>query len=60
MAKIPLIFREEGSATRQAMENFIADHEINVFKKISLTSNEAVKQALIAGLGYFYYAFNWN
>ena len=52
LAKIPLIFREEGSATRQAMENFMAAQEINIFKKMSLTSNEAVKQALIAGLGY--------
>ena len=52
LAKIPLIFREEGSATRQAMENFMTTQEINILKKMSLTSNEAVKQALIAGLGY--------
>lgn len=46
-----LIFREYGSATRQAMEGFIKKHEVKVNKMIELTSNEAVKQAVIAGLG---------
>jgi DNA-binding transcriptional LysR family regulator len=49
---IPLIFREKGSGTRQIMENFIEENEIKVFKKMELTSNEAVKQAILAGLGY--------
>jgi DNA-binding transcriptional LysR family regulator len=48
----PLLFREFGSATRDAMEQFIAKEKLPIFKKIELTSNEAVKQALIAGLGY--------
>jgi DNA-binding transcriptional LysR family regulator len=47
----PLIFREEGSATRSVMENFIKNRGISVGMKFQLTSNEAVKQALIAGLG---------
>lgn len=47
----PLIFREEGSATRTMMENFIKNRGIAVGMKFQLTSNEAVKQALIAGLG---------
>ena len=51
-AHYPLLFREPGSATRNAMEEFIRVHELPVFKKIELTSNEALKQALIAGLGY--------
>lgn len=46
-----LIFREYGSATRQSMEGFIKKHEIKVNKMIELTSNEAVKQAVLAGLG---------
>lgn len=50
--EIPLIFREKGSGTRQLMENYIEQNKITVFKKLELTSNEAVKQALIAGLGY--------
>lgn len=49
---LPLIFREQGSGTRQAMENFIARHNLPVTKKMELTSNEAVKQAVMAGLGY--------
>jgi DNA-binding transcriptional LysR family regulator len=49
---LPLIFRENGSGTRQTMEKFIKKHNIPVLKKMELTSNEAVKQALIAGLGY--------
>jgi DNA-binding transcriptional LysR family regulator len=49
---IPLIFREEGSATRNAMESFISNNSLPVRKKIELTSNEAVKQAVVAGLGF--------
>jgi DNA-binding transcriptional LysR family regulator len=48
----PLIFREKGSGTRQAMESFIVRNNLSVTKKMELTSNEAVKQALLAGLGY--------
>lgn len=48
---LPLIFREKGSGTRQTMERFIERNAIPILKKIELTSNEAVKQALLAGLG---------
>lgn len=47
-----LIYREEGSATRQQMEQFLTQNELPVTKRMELTSNEAVKQAVIAGLGY--------
>lgn len=50
--ELPLIFREEGSATRKVMENFIYQNQIKTGKKIQLTSNEAVKQAVLSGLGY--------
>lgn len=49
--KLPLIYREQGSATRLIMERYINEHKIPVLKKMELTSNEAVKQAVIAGLG---------
>ena len=49
---LPLIFREKGSGTRQTMESFITGNNISVLKKMELTSNEAVKQSLLAGLGY--------
>ncbi len=48
----PMLYREEGSATRNAMEAFINSHNISTPKKLELTSNEALKQAVIAGLGY--------
>jgi DNA-binding transcriptional LysR family regulator len=48
----PLIFREPGSATRNAMEDFIVKNKYKSIKKMELTSNEAVKQAVVAGLGY--------
>ena len=48
---LPLIYRENGSATRNAMEEFIEDNKFRVNKRIELTSNEAVKQAVLAGLG---------
>ncbi|WP_425234767.1 LysR family transcriptional regulator [Ulvibacterium sp.] len=49
--ELPLIFREQGSATRGAMENFITRNRFSIRKKMELTSNEAVKQAVLAGLG---------
>lgn len=45
-----LIFREKGSATRAAMDEYFKNQKKR--KRIELTSNEAVKQAVIAGLGY--------
>lgn len=45
------LLREEGSGTRQVMEDYIFRKEINFSKKLQLTSNEAVKQAIIIRLG---------
>lgn len=50
--ELPLIYREEGSGTRSVMEKFIKSNNLPVRKTMELTSNEAVKQAVIAGLGY--------
>ena len=49
---IPLIYREKGSGTRHTMEKYIEQNKLPVQKKMELTSNEAVKQAVIAGLGF--------
>lgn len=46
-----LIFREKGSATRSAMQNFLNNSKVVTRKSMELTSNEAVKQAVKAGLG---------
>jgi len=51
LEELPLIYREQGSATRNAMENFISKNKFLVRKKMELTSNEAVKQAVLSGLG---------
>lgn len=51
MLKMTLLFREEGSGTRTLMEGFLEKHNIQDTKKMELTSSEAIKQALIAGLG---------
>lgn len=50
--ELPIIYREQGSGTRHVMEKFIEQNQLPVRKKMELTSNEAVKQAVIAGLGY--------
>lgn len=50
--ELPLIFREQGSGTRSIMEKFIKQHNFPAVKKMELTSNEAVKQAVIANLGF--------
>lgn len=50
--ELPLIYRETGSGTRHTMEKYIEQNQLPVIKKMELTSNEAVKQAVIAGLGY--------
>ncbi|HAS40199.1 MAG TPA: LysR family transcriptional regulator [Microscillaceae bacterium] len=52
LEKLPIIYRESGSGTRYTMERFIEQKKLSVRKKMELTSNEAVKQAIIAGLGF--------
>jgi len=50
-SNFPLIFREFGSATRITMENYLDQNGIKPNMKLQLTSNEAVKQSVKAGLG---------
>ena len=52
LTHLPLIYRELGSGTRLTMEKFLAKRKFNTDKKIALSTNEAVKQAIIANLGY--------
>jgi len=51
LEKVTLLFREEGSATRRAMEHFLTANNVSVGKSIQLVSNEAIKQSIIAGIG---------
>ncbi|MFE3870971.1 LysR family transcriptional regulator [Flavobacterium sp. ZS1P70] len=48
---LPIIYREQGSGTRYVIEKFIENNQLTVQKKMVLTGNEAVKQAVLAGLG---------
>lgn len=49
--QIPLIYREEGSGTRFAMRQFFKQEHINPKATLELTSNEAIKQAVMADIG---------
>ena len=48
--KRPLIYREPGSASRTEMENYF-NKDAKKRNRLELTSNEAVKQAVKAGIG---------
>lgn len=50
--KLPLIYREEGSGTRVTMQRYFQKANIVPNVKLELTSSEAVKQAVMAGLGF--------
>jgi DNA-binding transcriptional LysR family regulator len=45
------VVREPGSGTRGAIERFFAAHDVDFHSGIEMTSNEAIKQAVEAGLG---------
>ena len=47
----PLIGREQGSGTRGALEKFLADHGLVFQAAMEMNKNEAIKQAVEAGLG---------
>ena len=50
-AKEPFILREEGSGTRMVAERFFKTHAQQPRVRLSLGSNEAIKQAVAGGLG---------
>ena len=43
--------REKGSGTRNAIERIFTGHGLNIHPRLELGSNEAIKQAILAGLG---------
>lgn len=49
--KVPFLLREKGSGTRTMMEKFFQERDIHVESNLELATNEAVKQAVMAGLG---------
>jgi DNA-binding transcriptional LysR family regulator len=51
LKEIPIIYREEGSGTRIMLEEYTRKVHIMPRVKLELTSSEAIKQAVLAGLG---------
>ena len=51
LAQYHFIMREPGSGTRMAIEDFFAQHKIELKIRMELGSNEAIKHAIDAGLG---------
>ena len=51
LAEERFIMREAGSGTRMATERLFEQHGIPIRVRLELGSNEAIKQAIIAGLG---------
>jgi DNA-binding transcriptional LysR family regulator len=47
----PMIVREKGSGTRHLLERLFADHGLKVQARMEMSSNETIKQAVIAGMG---------
>ncbi len=51
LAQARFLVREPGSGTRLAVDNLFAEHGLNVRPTMELGSSEAIKQAVLAGLG---------
>ena len=47
----PFIVREPGSGTRKAMEDFLREHHVAPRITMEMSSNETIKQAVMAGMG---------
>ncbi len=51
LAEARFLVREQGSGTRLAVDNLFAEHGLTVRPTMELGSSEAIKQAVLAGLG---------
>jgi DNA-binding transcriptional LysR family regulator len=51
LTKMPLIHREAGSGTRITLDRYFEKLNVSPKVRLTLTSSEAVKQAVLAGLG---------
>jgi LysR family transcriptional regulator, low CO2-responsive transcriptional regulator len=47
----PLIAREHGSGTRSAMTKLLSEHRLEPHITMEMSSNETIKQAVMAGMG---------
>ena len=51
LAPYPFIVREQGSGTRSAMQQFFAEHRFEPQITMEMSSNETIKQAVMADMG---------
>ncbi len=51
LAEEPFIMRESGSGTRKAIQQLFDQHGLTIKVRLELSSNEAIKQAIVGGLG---------
>jgi len=51
LLKYDFIFREQGSGTRKALEDFLLSHQMKLSPSMALGSSETIKQAVMADLG---------
>jgi DNA-binding transcriptional LysR family regulator len=51
VAEQPFIPRERGSGPRMATQNYFDRHGLSLSLRMELGSNEAIKQAILGGLG---------
>lgn len=51
LARETFLIRERGSGTRAAMERVFAAHRFHPVETIEMSSNETIKQAVMAGMG---------
>ncbi|MGF1643258.1 MAG: LysR substrate-binding domain-containing protein [Thiotrichales bacterium] len=51
LAEEPWIVREPGSGTRKAVERLFGERDLRLTARMEMGSNEAIKQAVLAGLG---------
>ena len=52
LEKVTLLLREDGSATGKAMHQYLKENTVKIEKSMELVSNEAIKQAVNAGIGF--------
>lgn len=51
LAQEPFIMREPGSGTRMALERLFHEHDLKFNVRMEISSNEAIKQAIVGDLG---------
>ena len=51
LAQEPFILRESGSGTRKVVQQLFDQHGLSIKVRLELGSNEAIKQAIVGGLG---------